>query len=84
LYAALDAMEGVRVWPSHANFLLFRVTPGQAAAVHTSLKQAGVLVKNLHGSSPLLEDCLRVTVGKPDESQAFLAALRGALGEGTS
>jgi histidinol-phosphate aminotransferase len=84
LYAALDAMEGVRVWPSRANFLLFQVAHGQSAAVHASLKQAGVLVKNLHGSSPLLDDCLRVTVGKPDESQAFLAALRGALGEGTS
>lgn len=82
LYAALNVLEGVRVWPSRANFLLFRVAPGRAPAVHATLKQAGVLVKNLHGSSPLLEDCLRVTVGKPDENDAFLAALRAALCEG--
>ncbi|MFZ0790197.1 MAG: histidinol-phosphate aminotransferase, partial [Chromatiaceae bacterium] len=36
-------------------------------------------VKNLNGSHPLLADCLRVTVGTPEENEAFLTALRAAL-----
>lgn len=40
-----------------------------------ALRERGVLVKNLHGASPLLRDCLRVTVGRPEENAAFLHAL---------
>jgi histidinol-phosphate aminotransferase len=39
-----------------------------------------VLIKNLDGSAPALRDCLRVTVGTPQENAAFLAALSEALG----
>jgi Histidinol-phosphate/aromatic aminotransferase and cobyric acid decarboxylase len=35
----------------------------------------GILIKNLHGSSPLLENCLRVTVGTDEENLAFVKAL---------
>ena len=48
--------------------------------MHASLLAAGVLVKILHGSHPLLRDCLRVTLGTPEENQAFLDALTAALG----
>ncbi|HSO78934.1 MAG TPA: histidinol-phosphate aminotransferase, partial [Chromatiaceae bacterium] len=36
-------------------------------------------IKNLNGAHPLLADCLRVTVGTPEENAALLAALRAAL-----
>jgi histidinol-phosphate aminotransferase len=36
-------------------------------------------LKNLHGSHPLLDQCLRVTVGTPQENDRFLAALRASL-----
>jgi histidinol-phosphate aminotransferase len=39
-----------------------------------------VLIKNLHGAHPLLENCLRVTIGTPKENTAFLAALAAELG----
>ena len=39
----------------------------------------GVLVKCLHGSSPLLEDCVHVTVGAPEEKQTFRRVLRAVL-----
>ncbi|MGB5541301.1 MAG: histidinol-phosphate transaminase [Gammaproteobacteria bacterium] len=77
--AALDA--GLRrfgqlvVYPSEANFILFRVPAGRAAEVFDALKQAGILIKNLDGTLPALRDCLRVTVGQPQENAAFLAAL---------
>jgi len=73
LYAGLQALADVQVWDSQANFLLFRVP--DAAATFENLKAHGILIKNLHGSHPLLDNCLRVTVGTPDENQAFLQAL---------
>ena len=50
-----------------------------AAGVFNGLKQRGVLIKNLHGSHPALQDCLRVTVGTPDENEQFIQALQGSL-----
>jgi len=38
-----------------------------------------VLIKNMSTQGGLLSDCLRVTIGKPEENQAFLAALRKSL-----
>jgi histidinol-phosphate aminotransferase len=77
LYQQLRGIAGVQVYPSEANFLLFRVA--NAVAVFNGLKQRGVLIKNLDGSHPMLEDCLRVTVGTPDENQKFVAALQKTI-----
>ncbi|MGB1580653.1 MAG: histidinol-phosphate transaminase [Nevskiales bacterium] len=79
LYAALGQMAGIEVWPSEANFLLFKVAPGQAKAVHQGLINSGVLIKCLHGAHPQLADCLRVTIGKEEENTAFLDALNRVL-----
>ena len=79
LFAALQTVAGVTVYPSQANFILFRVTAGRAVEIFERLKQVGVLIKNLHGSHPALQDCLRVTVGTPEENRAFLSALRMVL-----
>jgi len=68
------------VYPSEANFILFRAPPGRATEIFNGLKAAGILIKNLDGSVASLQDCLRVTVGKPDENTAFLAALEALLG----
>jgi histidinol-phosphate aminotransferase len=82
LFDALAALPGVTPSPSRANFILLRVPTGRAGALFDALKAAGVLVKALDGSSPLLADCLRVTVGMPEENDAFLAALTAALASG--
>lgn len=79
VYDALASIEAVQPWPSEANFLLFRVPQGQARAVHQGLIEAGVLIKCVHGAHPQLADCLRVTIGKPEENDAFLAALESVL-----
>jgi histidinol-phosphate aminotransferase len=79
LDAGLRTLPGLTVYPSEANFILFRTPPGRAAAIYAGLKQAGILIKNLHGSAPALQDCLRVTVGQPQENAAFLAALGDLL-----
>ena len=71
---ALAALSGVKLYPSEANFFLLRV-PDAPKAFET-LKRQGVLVKSLH---PGLENCLRVTVGTPDENRILIAAMKEAL-----
>ncbi len=72
-------LKGIDIFPSDANFVLFRVAKGQADRIHAALQKRGVLIKNMNGVHPLLADCLRVTVGKPSENVAFLSALTSAL-----
>ncbi len=77
LQAALDAISGVRAYPSAANFILFRVA--RATQIFEGLKQRGVLIKNLNGGHPALKDCLRVTVGTQIENERFVSALKDSL-----
>jgi len=79
LLARLQSLPGVTAYPSAANFILFRVPPGRGGAVFEGLKSGGILIKNLAGSAPSLTDCLRVTVGKPEENVAFIATLESLL-----
>jgi len=72
---AVKAFKGVTVFPSEANFFLIRVP--DADRTFEALKRQGVLVRNLN--SPALKNCLRVTVGTPDENRILLNALREAL-----
>lgn len=74
LGAALRAFGGVTVFPSEANFFLVRVP--DALRTYEALRLQGVLVRNLH---PGLANCLRVTVGTPDENRILINALKEAL-----
>lgn len=75
----LMRLSGLQVYPSEANFILFRTPAGVAGPVFAALKEHGVLIKNLDPAGGRLQDCLRVTVGQPEENRAFLDALRAAL-----
>ncbi len=79
LFDALQAVEGVTPFPSAANFILVRMPQGRAREIHAALRDRGVLVKCLHGAHPLLSDCLRITVGTPEENGSFMEALAEAL-----
>jgi histidinol-phosphate aminotransferase len=68
----------VQVWPSGANFVLFRPEAADGAEVWRRLVDRSVLVRNC-SSWPRLEGCLRVTIGTPDEDDAFLTALEEIL-----
>jgi histidinol-phosphate aminotransferase len=69
----LTAVPGVEVFPSQANFILFRTTH-PSDEVCDGLLGKGVLVRNL-GSAPGLLRCLRVTVGTREENDRFLEGL---------
>ena len=79
LLAALNTIVGVRTYSSEANFILFRVA--KATQIFEGLKNRGVLIKNLNGSHPALADCLRVTVGTPDENRSFVVALQDTINQ---
>jgi histidinol-phosphate aminotransferase len=70
---ALAALRRVTVFPSSANFLLVRVP--DAKHWFDTLKDAGILVKNVDGWHPRLAGCLRITIGTPAENNAVLEAL---------
>ncbi|CAH1906497.1 Histidinol-phosphate aminotransferase 1 [Candidatus Nitrotoga sp. HW29] len=77
LYERLVGVADVRPYVSDANFILFRVM--HAEKVFQGLKNRGVLIKNLSKSHPLLVDCLRVTVGTPQENEQFIRALQESI-----
>ena len=79
-----DGADGLRVWPSEANFVMVRF-PGQASGLpcademHELLAADSILVRNF-SHTPGLEGCLRISVGKPEEDDELLASLRRHLG----
>jgi histidinol-phosphate aminotransferase len=83
LLAEMESVPGIHVYPSAANFILFRVE--SPAITHTELFQGllddhGILVRDV-SKYPMLERCLRVNAGTPDETGEFLDALRRIMGE---
>lgn len=73
VFAALNDVEGVTAFPSDANFLLTRFPDGQT--MNRELMKRGILVRDV-SKNPLLGNCLRITIGKPDENDALIAAVR--------
>jgi histidinol-phosphate aminotransferase len=77
LLHALRKLPGAHPFPSQANMILVRVPDSQA--VFTGMKQRGVLIKNVAALHPLLANCVRLTVGTPDENRLMMDALRASL-----
>jgi histidinol-phosphate aminotransferase len=72
-----DALKqaGYECFPTSTNFILFRTRALSAGDVYGALLDNGVLIKNLSESHSTLTNCLRVTIGTPEENNQFLAAL---------
>lgn len=76
LHQALSRIKSLTTWASEANFLLVRTSVGKAKKIHAQLKEDHhILVKCLDGAHPLLQDCLRLTVGTPAENKKLIQAL---------
>ncbi len=69
----LNKINGIKVFPSDANFILIRVKDGNK--LHKKLIEKGILVRNM-SHLPQMENCLRVSIGKPDENREFLKTLK--------
>ncbi|WP_227243018.1 histidinol-phosphate transaminase [Paraburkholderia caribensis] len=77
LAQAVAALPGAEVFPSAGNFLLVRVP--DASATFETLLTSRVLIKNVSKMHPLLANCVRLTVGSPEENAQMLAALKLVL-----
>jgi histidinol-phosphate aminotransferase len=75
--ATLKTLD-IEVFPSGANFVLFRTKSKTGRAVWQGLLDRSVLIRDCSGW-PRLENCLRVTIGTPEEDDAFLVALTEVL-----
>jgi histidinol-phosphate aminotransferase len=73
----LAALPGVTVFPSEANMLLVSVPDSKRT--FEGMKQRRILVKHIAGLHPLLANCLRLTVGTPEENGLMIDALKESL-----
>lgn len=80
MFSAMQAMSGVTVFPSAANFLLFR-TKLTGECLNAKLRSKMILIRDF-SAHPLLIGCMRVTVGRPEENDVFLNALKEIVSEG--
>jgi len=74
LSAELAAIPGLRPFPSEANFILCRIETLDAREVWRCLRRQGIFVR--YFDEPMVRDCIRISVGRPEDSQRLLAALR--------
>lgn len=72
-------LSGIDVFDSVANFLLFRCNTISADEVFNALFDRRILIKKLHGAHPLLNQCLRVTVGTEVENRTYMSSLEEIL-----
>jgi histidinol-phosphate aminotransferase len=72
----LGTLDAVTVFPSDANFVLFR-PPGDAVTLWQGLLDRGVLIRDMTGVVP---NALRVTAGTEHETDVFLSSIREVLG----
>ncbi|MBM3659247.1 MAG: histidinol-phosphate transaminase [Actinobacteria bacterium] len=77
LAETLTRLPGLTVYPSGANFVLIK-SDGDGHALWERLVARGVLVRDF-SRWPRLDDCLRITVGTPEENDRCIAALRASL-----
>ena len=74
LATGLAGIDYLAPYPSRSNFILCRVAGRDARALKLALEQEGILVR--YFNKPGLIDCIRISVGKPEHTDALLAALR--------
>ncbi len=74
LYRGLQRIDYLRPYPSHSNFILNRVRGRDAGDLKSSLQQKGILVR--YYSTAGLQDCIRISVGTPEQNTRVLEALR--------
>ena len=74
MFNALSELEFLSPIPSEANFILCDVLRGNAKEVYTKLKQQGIFIR--YFDTPLLNNYIRISVGKPEHTQRLIKALQ--------
>jgi len=74
LLAKLGGLDFLRVFPSEANFILCSIRRGRAERVYHQLQRTGIFLR--YYDTPLLQNCIRISVGKPEHTDTLIAALK--------
>ena len=74
LLRRLEELGWLRPCPSQANFILCSLQEGNAQQTWQGLKKKGIFVR--YFDAPGLRDCLRITVGRPEDTDALVKALK--------
>ena len=74
VFNELSAIGRLKAFPSEANFITVHVP--DADALFNTLKENRILIKKLHGTHPLLAQCVRITIGSPEQNDAVLDIIR--------
>lgn len=74
LFQKLASLGFLRPIPSQANFILCRTLEGEGRRIKDQLEQRGILIR--HFDRPGLSDFIRISVGRPEHTDALIEALR--------
>jgi len=77
LTAKLAKIPFLKPYPSQSNFILCRVSGRDAAELKAALSANGILVR--YYTSAGLADCIRISVGRPEDSERLLAVLEAMI-----
>ena len=79
LFAELKKIKFLKPFPSQANFILCSVLKGTARELHQKLQNKGILVR--YFDKAFVQNCIRISVGKPEHTDALIKALKELGGE---
>ena len=74
LFQKLSEVDSLRPLPTQSNFILCEVVKGDAKSIHDRLHKQGISVR--YFDAPRLKNSLRISVGKPEHTDALVAALK--------
>jgi histidinol-phosphate aminotransferase len=74
LFSKLKELSWLRPYPSQGNFVLCSLPKGEAKEIWQQLRKKGIFVR--YFDTPLLKDCLRISVGRPEDTDALIEALK--------
>jgi histidinol-phosphate aminotransferase len=78
MFQELEKLDWLKPFPSQANFIFCSVLKGDAGELQQKLQQKGILIR--YFNLPRLQNSIRISVGKPEDTDALIKVLR-ELGE---
>lgn len=81
MFREIEKIDWLQPFPSQANFIFCSVEKGDAGELQQGLQQKGILVR--YFDQPRLQNCIRFSVGKPEDTGTLIKALQ-ELGDKTN
>lgn len=79
IYSIFSSMGTVMPYPSRGNFILCKFNYGIALEIYKKLAHKGIFVR--YFDAPVLKDCLRITVGRPEHNNLLMEVIKETLND---